>query len=155
VHLGSFCFKLVIEKKKRLNGTVKMRVLLADKRPHVRSALQILLKYEPEVYVVGEANDASSLLAQIRVIHPDATLLDWELPGLSAIGSIRALKTDFPHLSVIALSGRPETRQEALDAGADAFISKIEPPEQLLAALHTLNSKKKLLIPQIISAPQE
>ena len=120
-----------------------MRVLLADNRPHVRSALQILLKYEPEVYVVGEANDASSLLAQIQVIDPDVTLLDWELPGLSAIGSLPALRANFPHLLVIALSGRPEARQEALDAGADAFISKIEPPEQLLAALHTLNSKKK------------
>ena len=132
-----------------------MRVLLADDRPHVRSALQILLKYEPEVYVVGEANDASSLLAQIQVIDPDVTLLDWELPGLSAIGSLSALRAKFPHLLVIALSGRPEARQEALDAGADAFISKIEPPEQLLAALHTLNSKKKLLTTQIISAPPE
>ena len=122
-----------------------MRVLLADDQSHIRSALQLLLKYEPAVYVVGEASDAKSLLAQLRAIHPDAILLDWELPGLIAIDTLTALREDCPHLSVIALSGQPEARQEALDSGADAFVSKIEPPEQLLAVLHALNSKQKVL----------
>lgn len=120
-----------------------MRIVLANGQPHIRSALQILLKYEPEVYVVGEASDARNLLAQLRAIRPDAVLLDWGLPGLAAMGSLPALRANCPNLLIIVLSGRPEVRQEALSAGADVFVSKIEPPEGLLATLHSLNSKQK------------
>ena len=42
---------------------------------------------------------------------------------------------------MIVLSGRPEARQMALAAGADEFVSKIDPPEKLLAAIHTMNAK--------------
>jgi DNA-binding NarL/FixJ family response regulator len=63
-------------------------------------------------------------------------LLDWGLPGLPSKALLPALRALCPHLKVVVLSGRPEARQAALDAGADAFVSKIDPPERLLAALH-------------------
>jgi DNA-binding NarL/FixJ family response regulator len=112
-----------------------MRVLLADAQPKVRSALRLLLKYQPGVRVVGEVGDAENLLIQILSAHPDLILVDWGLPGLAAIGSLPALRKDNPNLKVIVMSGRPEECQQALAAGADAFISKMDPPEQLLTAL--------------------
>ena len=118
-----------------------MRILLADEQTRVRLALQILLSQEPGVTVVGEVAEATGLLAQIRATRPDLVLLDWGLPGLATIGSLSALHTACPNLSVIVLSGRPEARQLALAAGADEFISKIDPPEKLLAAIHTMNAK--------------
>ena len=119
-----------------------MRVLLADAQPKVRSALQLLLKYQPSVRVVGEVGDAENLLIQILSAHPDLILVDWGLPGLPAIGSLPALRKDNPNLKVIVMSGRPEERQQALAAGADIFVSKIDPPEQLLMALHAMNSQR-------------
>ena len=121
-----------------------MRILLADAQPHIRSALQFLLKYEQDVFVVGEASDAKSLLAQIDATQPDAILLDWELPGLGAMGSLDALRVDYPHLLVIVLSGRPESHQEILAAGADALVYKVDPPERLLDTLETINLKHKI-----------
>ena len=118
-----------------------MRVLLADDQTRVRSALQILLKQEPGVTVVGEAGEAKGLLAQIRTTHPDLVLLDWGLPDLATIGSVPALHTACSNLSVIVLSGRPEVRQEALAAGADEFVSKVDPPEQLLLAIQAIDKK--------------
>jgi DNA-binding NarL/FixJ family response regulator len=118
-----------------------MRILLADEQTRVRLALQILLSQEPGVTVVGEVAEATGLLAQIRATRPDLILLDWGLPGLATIGSLSALHTACPSLSVIVLSGRPEARQMALAAGADEFISKIDPPEKLLAAIHSMNAK--------------
>ncbi len=118
-----------------------MRILLADEQTRVRLALQILLSQEPGVTVVGEVAEAADLLAQIRATRPDLVLLDWGLPGLATIGSLSALHTACPNLSVIVLSGRPEARQMALAAGADEFISKIDPPEKLLAAIHSMNAK--------------
>jgi DNA-binding NarL/FixJ family response regulator len=115
-----------------------MRILLADDEVRVRSALQMLLKEEPGMKVVAEVAEAEALLTQIRATQPDLVLLDWGLPGLHAVGTPAALRLVCPNLAVIVLSGRPEAGREALAVGADAFVSKVEPPEHLLIALHTV-----------------
>jgi DNA-binding NarL/FixJ family response regulator len=118
-----------------------MRILLADDQAHMRSSLQMLLKQEYEMTVVGQVSEAIDLVIQIGLTNPDLVLLDWELPGLPDIGSMSGLHNVFPNLLVIVLSGRPEVRRKALAAGADAFVSKADPPERLLAVLHSMNSK--------------
>jgi DNA-binding NarL/FixJ family response regulator len=120
-----------------------MRILLADDQAHLRSSLQMLLKQEQEMTVVGQVSEATELVIQIGMTHPDLVLLDWELPGLPDIGSMSGLHGINPNLRVIVLSGRPEIRREALAAGADAFVSKADPPERLLATLLGMNNRSK------------
>jgi DNA-binding NarL/FixJ family response regulator len=117
-----------------------MRILLADDHAKVRSALRLLLEQALELRIVGEATEGRELLARLQATQPDLVLLDWELPGLSANGLLPALRSRWPHLKVIALSGRPEARHAALTAGADAFVSKTESPERLLTALHAMGA---------------
>jgi DNA-binding NarL/FixJ family response regulator len=112
-----------------------MRILLADDQPKVRFALHVLLGRMSDIVVVGEAIDAEELLNQTISAAPDVVILDWQLPGLMEIGSISALRADCPDLLVIVLSSRPELERAALDAGADDFISKIDPPDRLLASV--------------------
>jgi len=112
-----------------------MRILLADHESNVRYGLRALLAERPEFEVVGEAADAEDLLAQIEADCPDLVLLSWGLPGLAGADLLPALRSVCDALYVIVLSGRPEARQAVLDAGANAFISKVEPPERLLAAI--------------------
>lgn len=85
--------------------------------------------------MVGEVADAEDLLAQIEADCPDLVLLSWGLPGLAGADLLLALRSACDDLYVIVLSGRPEARQAILDAGANAFISKVELPERLLAAI--------------------
>jgi DNA-binding NarL/FixJ family response regulator len=113
-----------------------MRVLLADDLAKVRSALRLLLMHEPEVEIMGEVADSTGLLDWVKVVCPDLILLDWELPRLPGVALLPLLHDFCPRLQVIALSGRPEARQAALDAGADAFASKGDPPERLLAVVN-------------------
>jgi len=120
-----------------------MRVLLADDQANVRSALRLLLAQEPDLDIVGEATETEGLLAQAEATCPDLVLLDWELPGMEAADRsmdagqrlLLALRASHPGLKVIALSVYPEARQPALAAGADAFVSKGDPPDRLLAAV--------------------
>jgi DNA-binding NarL/FixJ family response regulator len=107
---------------------------------------------------VGEAIRAGDLLDQAILTQPDLVLLDWELPGLSAKNystttpegqNKRArhhllviLHTLHSRPKVIALSGRPEVRQAALDAGADAFVSKGDSPERLLETLRKIGNNR-------------
>ncbi len=120
-----------------------MCVLLADDQSKVRSALRLLLQQQSDIDVLGEAVDATGLLDWVRVTCPDLVLLDWELPGRQPSADLlAALRTQCPHLVVIALSGRPEARAAALAAGADAFVSKGDPPEALLAAIDGCCSRR-------------
>jgi DNA-binding NarL/FixJ family response regulator len=117
-----------------------MRVLLADDKPALRSAVRLLLEQEADVNIVAEVADAETLLATTAFMHPDLVLLDWELPGLQGSNSAQAvfsaLHACCPNVRIIVLSGRPEASRSALAAGASSFVSKAEPPERLLAALH-------------------
>ena len=132
--------------------TRHIHVLLADDQSKVRSALRLLFQQQPDIHILGEAVDTTGLLDWAKVTCPDVVLLDWELPGLKAgdpstlrlcsgragsrQGLLPTLRELCPCLKVIALSGRPEARQAALDAGIDAFVSKGDPPERLLAAVN-------------------
>lgn len=115
-----------------------MIILLADDQLDVRSALRLLLEQEPGIRVAGEASTAEELLAAVKVAAPDLVLLDWELPAETKeqAKTLAALHALAPDTAVITLSGWPEARQAALAAGAAAFVSKNEPPETLLAAIH-------------------
>jgi DNA-binding NarL/FixJ family response regulator len=110
------------------------RVLIADEAPTVQVALRVLLEQQPGFEVVGEAVDAGELLAQAELTQPDLLLLSWDL-GQVEDDLLPTLRQVCPTLYVIALSGRLKARQAALEAGADAFVSKGEPPERLLAAI--------------------
>lgn len=118
-----------------------MRVLLADDQPKVRFALRVLLESKPDIFVIGEATDAKELVGQIEIGKPDMVILDWQLPGLRDIGFISALRKDLPNLFILVLSGRPELGQAALEAGADNFLSKIDPPDGLLATVRELQQQ--------------
>lgn len=124
-----------------------MRILLADGRSQVRFALSALLKLRPGLTVVGEAASAEDLLAQAAAVCPDLLLLDWRLPNEKATDMLPALRRICPRAYVIALSARPEARQAALAAGVDAFVSKGDPPEQLLAAIDCYQSRSPNLEP--------
>ena len=82
--------------------------------------------------VVREVAEAGDLLIQVQISCPDLLLLDWELSGLETQEIVSSLRSICPHLSVIALSGLPESREAALSANVDAFVSKGDPPERLL-----------------------
>ena len=119
-----------------------MRILLADDQSKVRSALRLLLEQQPDVHILGEAVDVTGLLDWVKAACPDLVLLDWELPGLETDSLLPTLRELCPHLAVIALSGRPEARRAALEAGVDAFVSKGDPPERLLKTLRAVGARR-------------
>lgn len=108
-----------------------MDVFLADAHPQVRSALRLLLEQEEDLVLAGEAADTDELLAAVRASCPAVVLIDWELPGLRGRKTLELLRERCPEIRVIALGGSPEVRPAALASGADAFVSKGEPPERI------------------------
>lgn len=119
----------------------KWRIVLADNEPPLRSALRLLLEQEPDLMVVGEAANAQATIQQAITLQPDLLLLDWEIPGANGNGLVNVLHMSAPEARIIALSSRPEARRAALGVGAHAFVSKGDPPENLLEAIRRLQKQ--------------
>ncbi|MEJ2304868.1 MAG: response regulator transcription factor [Anaerolineales bacterium] len=112
-----------------------MRILIAEDVPAVQNGLRILFELQEGLEVLGTATEANELISLIEKGCPDAVLIGWELPEPLRIELFKTLRRTCPNLTVIVLSGRPEARRAALAAGANLFISKAAPPEQLLASI--------------------
>ena len=119
-----------------------MRTLVADEQSRVRSALRLLLEQNSDYEVVDEATEAVELVEKVEREAIELVVFDWRLPGLEGEELIRQLRQSAQNIMIVVLSGRPEVRQMALDAGADAFVSKADPPEELLSALQIVCDRR-------------
>ena len=119
-----------------------MRVLLADQKSNVRFGLTVLLGEQPDLEIVGETDDSDVLLTQIKETSPDLVLLSWDLPGSKTSELLGQIRNDCPKLCIIALSGKPNNRELALQSGADDFICKGDSPEKLLTSIRQIQNSK-------------
>lgn len=122
-----------------------MRIVVADDNKEIRSALGLVVQESSERYVGGpeppqysivEAANAATLIGRLKEESCDVVLLDWELPGLLPGEMLAQIRHLSPGCKVVAMSGHFEARRHSLSLGADAFISKNEPPDRLLELLH-------------------
>ncbi len=112
-----------------------MHILIADHQPRVRFALRVALEQQLGIKTIGEATDAEDVLAQTHAAGPDLALIDWELPGMPIADLVGTLRKTRIHLRVIILNSREETREQAMAAGANAFVCMCDAPDKLLMAV--------------------
>lgn len=117
-----------------INKDTELRVLIADHEPEVRQALHLVCEESLGQILVIEAANSEELLHLMETSPLDILLLEWELPGIPVDALMKQLK-NLMDVSVIAISNRPETRAEALEAGASAFVYKGDPPNELISLL--------------------
>jgi DNA-binding NarL/FixJ family response regulator len=112
-----------------------MRIFIACADKSLRIAMLLLLDYEPGNVVVGITERLSGLLTQLEATQAEVLLLEWDL----SYQSTAELLTDIHHLGhppkIIYLSNKPEDKEKILAAGADHFIVKNAPPDQLIPIL--------------------
>jgi DNA-binding NarL/FixJ family response regulator len=126
--------------------TVKaIRILLVDDQRSVRRGLAMRLQLEPDITVVGEADDGVSALSAASVLRPDVLVMDYEMPGMDGIEATRKLNEMGSRSRVVMLSihDNPFVKQEAARAGVDAFVAKHQPSEALLAAIRDAAAMKE------------
>jgi DNA-binding NarL/FixJ family response regulator len=116
-------------------GAIWLHIILADPDERVLWSLRLILEREPEIEVIGEAFDASGLLALVERQPPDLALVDNKLPGMSLRELIARLEALALTMIVLVMSSQPEDGRLTLQAGADAFVSKGSQPDWLLESL--------------------
>jgi DNA-binding NarL/FixJ family response regulator len=126
---------------------VVTRVLVVDDDPLVRSALGLMLGGVPDVDVVGEAGDGREGVALAAELAPDVVLMDVRMPVLNGLEATRLLhaRPDPPRVIVLTTFDADEHVVGALAAGADGFLLKDTPPEQIVEAVRTVAAGDPML----------
>ena len=107
-------------------GTI--RVLLADDDHPFVESLVPLIERQPELAVVGSAQDGLAAIELAEELHPDAIVIDLHMPLVDGVTAVTRLRRDHPSMCVIALTGdaQPELHRAVTEAGADAVLVKEE-----------------------------
>ncbi len=114
-----------------------IRIVLADDHRIVREGLCALLAREPDIELVGQAEDGLAAVRLARDLQPDVVVTDVSMPGLNGVEAIRRIRTDTPAVRVLCLSVHAESRMvlAVLDAGASGYVLKDDSYDDLALAI--------------------
>jgi DNA-binding NarL/FixJ family response regulator len=117
-----------------------IRLLLVDDQKNVRRGLRMRLELEPDVEVIGEADNGETAIDQVNVLHPDVILMDIAMPRMDGISATQALHDVDPGCCVVILSLYDDTftRERAQRAGARAFVAKHQLEQTLMKAIRSV-----------------
>jgi two-component system, NarL family, nitrate/nitrite response regulator NarL len=129
----------------------RIRILLADDHPLVRQGIGSLLSRQPNLEIVGEAGDGREALAKIREVIPDMVLLDIDMPHMSGLAVAEILRKELPQIRVLILSmhQQPEYVLRILESGAQGYVLKESPVEELVKAIEAVNVGETYFAPDI------
>ena len=114
-----------------------IKILIADDHPIVRRGLHQILAEQPDMAVLGEAQNAQELLELARRADWDVVVLDISMPDRGGLDALKELKALRPGAAVLVLSIHPEDQYagRALKAGAAGYLTKDSAPEELVKAI--------------------
>jgi DNA-binding NarL/FixJ family response regulator len=126
---------------------VTIRVLICDDQPLVRTGVRTLLGTQPDIEVVGEADDGAAAVAAAARLRPDVVLMDVRMPGTDGIAATdRIARGDgSPRVLVLTTYDQDEYVFDALAAGASGFLLKDARPEDLIAGIRSVAAGDALL----------
>jgi DNA-binding NarL/FixJ family response regulator len=130
---------------------MSIRVLVADDQSMVRAGFRMLLADEDDIEVVAEASNGLEAVDKAQRFHPTVVLMDIRMPELDGLEATRRILAADPAARILILTtfDLDEYIYEALKAGASGFVLKDDPPEQLIAAIHTVAAGDALLSPSV------
>lgn len=133
--------------------SMPIRIVVADDHPVVRDGLVAILGTQPDFLVVGEAADGAGALAQVAAERPDILLLDLAMPGLDGVAVLQRLQAAAsPTRSLVFTAFDTDERiLGAVRAGAQGYLLKGAPREELFGAIRTIRAGGSTLQPIVAS----
>ncbi len=125
----------------------QVRLIIADDHPLYRSSVERVVRLNPQLSVVGLAQDGKEALELIRELTPDVAVVDLNMPGLDGIELLDTLVQEGAGTRVVILTGHLESEQvyRAVELGAAAVVSKLVEPDTLVRTLTDVAAGKVVL----------
>jgi len=129
----------------------KIRILLVDDHTILRDGLRTLLESEPELKVIGEAEEGRQAVTLACQQEPDVVLMDISMPLLNGLEATRQIKRQCPKVKVLILSmyDNEEYIRQALEAGAMGYILKDAAARELIGAIRDVHRGEAVLSPAV------
>jgi len=129
----------------------KINVVIAEDHTIVRKGLCALLQGEPDIEVVGEAENGREAIKIVEKLLPDVVVMDIAMPGLYGLETTRQLKKKFPKLKILILTmhDNEEYIFETLRAGAAGYLIKRSAPNELISAIQSVFRGESFLSPAV------
>jgi DNA-binding NarL/FixJ family response regulator len=130
-----------------------VRVLIADDQALFRRGLRVVLGPETNIDVVAEAQDGEDAVAKAAELVPDVVLMDVRLPRVDGIAAARRIRAAAPHTRIVMLtvSDEGDDLYEAIKAGANGYLLKEIPAEELASAIHAVARGESVISPPMTS----
>jgi DNA-binding NarL/FixJ family response regulator len=128
-----------------------IRVLLVDDQPLIRLGFRMVLEGEPDLEVVGEAEDGDAAVALATELAPDVVIMDVRMPGTDGISATSRIVERAPGVRVLIVTtfDLDEYAFAGLRAGASGFLLKNAPPAELVRAIRTVAAGDAIVEPRI------
>jgi DNA-binding NarL/FixJ family response regulator len=132
----------------------KVRILVVDDHAVVRKAMTCVVDAEPDMEVVGEADDGSEACRQVTVLQPDLILMDLWMPNMTGEEATREIKRTHPEIKVLALTAQEDNADvcEVLEAGASGYVLKRAERDELVTAIRNVAGGKLYIDPRVENA---
>jgi DNA-binding NarL/FixJ family response regulator len=113
------------------------RIIIADDHDLVRESMRSLLDLEPDLRIIYEAKDGQQTIELTRLQRPDLVLMDVRMPTVNGLEATQMIKEELPTTKVLIMSAYedPLFVSEAVRAGADGYVLKLSPVQELLDAI--------------------
>jgi two-component system, NarL family, response regulator LiaR len=131
----------------------KIRILLADDHPILREGLRAVLETQPDFEVIAEAVNGIEAVRLALTMKPDILLLDLEMPQLDGVETIRRLRQQQPNSRIIVFTAfdNDERIIHAVQAGANGYLLKEAPRDEIFSAIRITMAGGSLLQPVVAS----
>jgi len=118
-------------------STQQLRIMVADDHPVMREGLRQMIDQQPDMQVVAEARNGVEAVAQFRLHHPDAALMDLRMPQMDGLTAIRILHEMSPTARLVVLTTFPGDARvsHALSVGATSYLLKTATSAEIITAL--------------------
>jgi two-component system, NarL family, response regulator LiaR len=128
-----------------------IRVLICDDQMIVSEGLQLILETDPDIEVVGIAQDGAEAITKIPSLKPDVVLMDLKMPGMNGIQATQVIRKDFPEIPVLVLTtfDADEWVLDAIRSGASGYLLKDLPRDRLLVAIKETAAGKTHVDPSV------
>jgi DNA-binding NarL/FixJ family response regulator len=128
-----------------------IRVLIVDDQALVRAGFRMILEAQPDIEVVGDAENGLKAIEAARSLRPDVVLMDIRMPGLDGIDATKRLTAMGlgAHVVILTTYDLDEYVFDALAAGATGFLLKHVPPEELVHGVRIAAGGESLLAPSV------